>query len=393
MKKWNKIIALILALCMVFTFAACGETEEPSDPVDTDTDVSEPVEGPDSIAGTYRFDYVDPYGDVSSFTVTLKDGGSFNILTTGAMGNGVYSGNEWTDNGDGTFTTGAADPALDVEWVGEDGSATWTIDGSNVTPVNYTEPTEFLEKSAVKDPVTAAECVGVYTFVEYNSERGSSTPWVVWVNADGTYHYWRDNAFLGLRGFTGTWTYAGDGVVDFSVPVFDEEGKEPVGDFVAADYSTSWTLYGDGTCVPVGYTETIVAFDAGALSTAELLPEGYEYIGVYTFGEYNSERGSTTPWVVWLNADGSYHYWRDNAFLGLRGFTGTWTYEGDGTFNFGVPTFDEEGKEPVGDFVAADYSTSWIFGIDGSCVPVGYTETAVAVDTGSLSDPALILEG
>lgn len=51
-------------------------------------------------------------------------------------------------------------------WIAEDGSITWTADGSNVTPVGYTEPTEFQEKSAASDPANARECVGAYTFGE-----------------------------------------------------------------------------------------------------------------------------------------------------------------------------------------------------------------------------------
>ena len=397
MKKRNQIIALFLALCMVFALAACGDkaSNDPEPSKDPGTDVSEPVdaepEAP-SIAGTYRFDYTDPYGDVTSFTVTLKDSGSFNILTTGAMGNGVYNGTEWTDNGDGTFTTGATDSALKVEWAAEDGSASWTIDGDTAAPVGYTVPTEFLTKSEISDPASAMECVGVYTFAEFNAERGSTTPWVLWINADGTYRFWRDNSFLGLRGFSGTWTYAGDNVVDLSAAVFDEEGKDPVASFFTDDWASSWTLYGDGSAIPMGWDAAAPAVDLSSISDAALYPDGAEYVGIYTFAEFNAERGSTTPWVIWVNADGTYRFWRDNSFLGLRGFSGTWTYAGDGVFDFSAAAFDEEGKDPVASFFTDDWASTWTFHADGSAVPAGWDATIPAVDLSSISDTSLILK-
>lgn len=389
MKAFKKIWAFALTLSMLLVLAACGgnTTSETNAAETTTADVAQAA----SLAGNYNFNYVDIYGDVTSFKVTIKDNGSFNILTTGALGNAAYTGTSWNDNGDGSFTTGAVEGAPSLDWIAEDGSITWTVDGSNVTPVGYTEPTEFQEKSAASDPANARECVGVYTFGEYNAEKGSTTPWIVWVNADGTYRFWRDNAFLGLRGFSGTWSYAGENVVDFSEAVFDVEGEDPVGDFFGEGYTSSWTLYGDGTCVPAGYEGTPADIDVGALTDPSIYPDGAEFAGVYSFGEYSAERGSTTPWIVWVNADGTYRFWRDNAFLGLRGFSGTWTYEGEGVFAFSEAVFDVEGEEPVGDFFGENYTSTWTFNTDGTCVPDGYVGTPADVDLSSISDPSLIL--
>lgn len=389
MKAMKKILAFALALSMLFMLAACGGNATPTEaPTEAPT---VPLTEALSLAGNYDFNYVDIYGDVTNFKVTIKDSGSFNILTTGALGNAAYTGTSWTDNGDGTFITGAIEGAPALDWIAEDGSITWIVNGSDVSPAGYTEPTEFQEKSAISDPASAMECVGIYTFGEFNAERGSATPWVVWVNSDGTYRFWRDNAFLGLRGFSGTWTYAEGNVVDFSAAIFDEEGADPVSDFFGDDWSSSWTLYGDGTCVPVGYEGTSADIDVSSLSDATLYPVGAEYVGIYTFGEYNAERGSTTPWVIWVNSDGTYRFWRDNAFLGLRGFSGTWTYKGDGTFTFSAAVFDEEGADPVADFFGDDWSSSWTFNADGTCVPAGYEGTSADVDVSSISDPSIIL--
>lgn len=388
MKAMKKFLSFALVFSLLLALAACGSTG--TEEAGTTAPAAEATEAA-SLAGNYDFNYVDVYGDVTNFKVTIKDSGSFNILTTGALGSAAYTGDAWSDNGDGTFTTGAVEGAPSLEWISEDGSITWTVNGSEVTPVGYTEPTEFLEKSAVSDPASAMECVGVYTFGEYNAEKGSTTPWVVWVNADGTYRFWRDNAFLGLRGFSGTWSYEGDNVVAFDAAVFDEEGMDPVADFFTEDYSSSWTLYGDGTCVPVGYEGTAADIDLSGLSDPSIYPDGAEYVGIYTFGEYNAEKGSTTPWVIWVNADGTYRFWRDNAFLGLRGFSGTWSYEGEGVFSFSEAVFDEEGMDPVADFFGENYTSEWTFAADGTCVPTGYTGTPADVDMSSLSDLSLIL--
>ena len=387
--KASKIFALILACCMVFALCACGSTTASSSASEPAAEEPAAVEETADITGNYHFDYTDIYGDVSSFTVTLKDG-SFNITVLGAN-TGVYTGSEWTDNGDGTFTTAATEPALEYDFAGEDGSVTWTIDGSNVIPAGYIAPTEFVEKAAVSDPASAAECVGVYMFGAYNAERGSTTPFILWINADGTYRMFRDNAYLGLRGFSGEWSYVDGNVVALSAAIFDEEDKDPVDDFFNDDWSSSWSLYGDGTAIPDGYEGTPGVVDISTISDMSILPDGYDYVGVYSFGAYNAERGSTTPFILWINADGTYRMFRDNAFLGLRGFSGEWTYNGDGVFAFSAAVFDEEDKDPVDDFFADDWSSVWTCSKDGTCVPEGYEGTAAAVDMSTISDMSIIL--
>jgi hypothetical protein len=383
MKKWTKALTLLLALCLMLSLAACGgnnndttdetETEQPEQQEEN----TEP-ETTESIAGTYDFNYVDAYGDTTNFTVTLRDGGDFNMMTVGAMGSAIYSGAEWTDNGDGTFTTGAVDPALDLDWVGADGTVTWTIDGSNVTPAGYTAPTEFLSKDAFKDPTNGAEAVGVYVFGQIN-DHGSTVPFVVWVNADGTYAIHMNNSFTGLHTYTGTsYTINSESVITFGPATF--EGDEPMGDWFDVDngFSSSWVLHGDGTCEPANYTGEQTTVTTSDLPT-EIYPDGAEYVGVYLFGQIN-DHGSTVPYIVWINADGTAAINMNNSFTGLHTYTGEWTYEGDGVVSIGALSY--EGDEPMGDWYDVDngFASTWVLNSDGTCVPDGYTGTVAEVN-------------
>ncbi len=385
----KKIIALLLALAMVFALAACGSAEKPEETPAESPSASAPVETPaesekpaepevPSIAGTYRFKYVDLYGDATAFTVTLKDGGAYSITTAGALGSAAYEGT-WTDKGDGTFTTSALEGAPALDFAEADGTIVWKIDGRDVVPGDYVEPTEFLEKVLVTDPTNAAEAVGVYTFGMVN-KFGSTVPYVVWVNADGTYAIHMNNSFTGLHTYTGDkWSVNAQGVVTFGPATF--EGDTPMGDWFNADagYTSSWQLHGDGTCEPAGYIETIVAIDLAA-QPIEILPAGFDKVGVYAFGQIN-KFGSTVPYIVWINANGTAVIHMNNSFTGLHTYTATeWTYNEDGTVSIGALTF--EGDTPMGDWfdAAAGYTSTWTLNTDGTCEPAGYKESKAPVD-------------
>ena len=263
----KKCVTAALSLCLVFTLAACGGTK-PAPDAGTPDDAPSP--SPDStaaIAGTYHFDYTDIYADVTTFTVTLKNDGTFTMMTLGAMGSQVYSGDTWTDHGDGTFTTGATGNALNVDWAGSDGSVTWIMNQDGIVPEGYEVPTEFLS-NMVKEPSNAAEAVGVYVFGQVNS-WGSTIPYVLWLNADGTAVIHMDNSFTGIHSYTAQeWTWNGDGTV--SIGPLSYEGDPPktqnAGPWFADDtYESTWTIETDGTCVPVNYTGGTAAVDLSAL--------------------------------------------------------------------------------------------------------------------------------
>lgn len=92
-------------------------------------------------AGEYSFLENSPVGEIK-WVVTLNADGSFVIAQpeNADFGNPSWTGTEWVDNGNGTFTTVAAQgeaPMLADFWQ-KDGSLTWINNGDGtVTPVGY----------------------------------------------------------------------------------------------------------------------------------------------------------------------------------------------------------------------------------------------------------------
>lgn len=207
MKNCNRFLALILALCMIFAFTACGT--QSAEPTEAPTQATEVVEA--GIAGTYHFEHVDEYGDTSRFSIKLRNDGTFTVMTSvGPLGDNICNGTQWTDNGDGTFTTGATDNVLELDFIAEDGTIVWTMldEEGNVSPVGYTEPTEFLEKP-VEEEEEAGPVGGVYTYLE-SGLAPFDTLWTLTLNEDGTYVLSEENERAGLVEYPGV-SYTRDG--------------------------------------------------------------------------------------------------------------------------------------------------------------------------------------
>ncbi|MBE6017120.1 MAG: hypothetical protein E7233_05870 [Lachnospiraceae bacterium] len=386
----KKVLSLILTGALVCFLMACSGTQKTAEttvPAETKAETeqeslteeaTEEDSSASSLVGSYHFDCVDIYGDVTGFTVTIKEDGSFNIMTLGAMGNGVYSGDSWTENGADSFTTGTTDNRIETDWTDDDGSVTWIIEGDSVKPEGYTEPTEFQAKAEFTDPVIGAEAVGVYTFGSVNN-HGSTVPYILWVNGDGTYKIHMNNSFTGIHTYSGTeWTIDSDSVIHFGPASF--EGDEPMGTWFDGEngWVSSWHLHGDGTCDPEGYDGQTVDVDLAA-QPVEIYPAGAEYVGIYRFGSVN-DHGSTVPYFVWLNADGSAVIHMNNSFTGLHTYTAKeWKDEGDGLISIGALSY--EGDEPMGGwFTEGTFESVWQVNADGTCVPEGYTGSVAEID-------------
>lgn len=377
MKKVKTILATLMALCMIFMLAACGEADtEASKPTSSVTEKVESQPEAGSIAGTYTFEYTDVYGDDSNITVTIKDDAGFTLTTEGAMGDETYTGRKWTDNGDGTFQTGATDTQFKADFANAVGAVTWAIDGTTVAPVGYTIPTEFLSKAA-PDPAIGGEAVGIYTYA-FANQYGSTVPYVVWVNADNTYTIYMDNSFKGLATYSGdSWTIGSDGVITFGPFTLDEGIPDGAWFVEGTDGFTSfWNLHSDGTCEPVGYESTDL--DVTTLSE-KIYPANAQYVGIYTFATVNNF-GSTVPYILWLNADGTAVIYCNNSFKGILTYTvESWTVNDDGTISLGKTT--AENGVPDGEWFSTDddHTSTWVVNDDGTCVPANFTGTASAV--------------
>lgn len=317
MKKFSRFLALILALCVIFAFTACGNEPASSAQQPDSTPVETPEAVDEGIAGTYHFEYVDEYGDTSRFSIKLRNDGTFTVMTSiGPLGDNICSGTEWTDNGDGTFTTGASDNVLELDFVAEDGTIIWTMldNEGTVTPVGYTEPTEFKEKP-VEEEEEAGPVGGVYTYVE-SGLAPFDTYWTLTLNADGTYVLSEENERAGLVEYTGaSYTIDGSTVI-----------CGPMGDTVPALFSWS---------DPEGFTVTTGATTfapEGVELTEEpmtAVPVGYAVTtGTYTYLE-SGLAPFDTLWTLILNADGSYVLVEESEMAGRAEYPGeSYTIDG-----------------------------------------------------------------
>lgn len=100
--------------------APAEASEEPAPEYDL---AAEPIE-----AGEYKCEELTPFDFYVYWTITLNDDGTYSILEENpAMGNSTYTGTAWTDNGDGTLTTGAMDGDARpmAGWFDADGVGSW----------------------------------------------------------------------------------------------------------------------------------------------------------------------------------------------------------------------------------------------------------------------------
>jgi len=86
-----------------------------------------PTPAPPIAAGSYSF-VSDEHG---SWTLLLKDSNIFTVIGGGI----VYNGEGWSDNGNGTVTTGPTEAAGAAPFFDEFGSSVWAVDGQNCTPI------------------------------------------------------------------------------------------------------------------------------------------------------------------------------------------------------------------------------------------------------------------
>ena len=317
MKKFNRFLALILALCMIFAFAACSnEAEEPQQPTQTSEATPDAVD--EGIAGTYHFEHVDEYGDTSRFSIKLRTNGTFTVMTSvGPLGDNICSGTVWTDNGDGTFTTGPSDNVLDLDFIAEDGTIVWTMldDEGTVSPVGYTEPTEFLEKP-VEEEEEAGPIGGVYTYLE-SGLAPFDTLWTLTLNEDGTYILGEENERAGLVEYPGT-SYTIDGSTVTCGPM----GDNRPGLFSWSDPEGFTVTTGATTFAPEGFELAEPAMTA--------VPVGYTVsTGTYTYLE-SGLAPFDTLWTLVLNADGSYLLVEENERAGRVEYHGaSYTIDGN----------------------------------------------------------------
>lgn len=298
----KKLLAMITALGLLCSLAACNHDPAPAD---TPTpDLASTAE--QDIAGTYHFEYVDKYGDTTRFSIRLRADETFTIMTSlGALGDHLCSGTKWIDNGDGTFTTGATDNVLELDFIAADGTIIWTMldDSGTVTPVGYEAPTEFEEKPVEDDSGVSS---GIYTYKENNGFM--DIEWVMLLRSDGIYELTENgrDTYVGLYTIEGTQVICG-AMTDTKPQLFDWCNPE-------------------GFTITTGATTFVPEFEGRTLEGEEpapAVPEGCVVAsGYYTYDENNGFMD--IKWEMLLLADGTYALTEN----GRDTYVGPYTIEG-----------------------------------------------------------------
>ena len=283
----KKFLALLLALCMTLALAACGSAgnNSPASPSDSVTEPStEPSNEPTPEAsaasvpaGTYVYNEDKGNMGVTPWSVELKEDGTCSITEKNEhIGDQVHTCT-WTDNGDGTFTTGAWDGGADgpkSDFFADDGSADWEmVDEDTCQPVDGTPS---LEGEALEAALAAGSSMdspdgppdngpetgdqppadgsdgpvsaGTYTYEEDKGDMGV-TPWIVELKEDGTCTITEKNEHIGDQVHTCAWTDNGDGT--FTTGAWDGGADGPKSDFFGEDGSATWRTAGPDLCEPV----------------------------------------------------------------------------------------------------------------------------------------------
>ena len=256
-----------------------------------------------------------------------------------------------------------------------------------------TEPPVETMATTEAETVEISEIEGTYAFGLVNA-FGSTVPYILCLKTDGSAAIVMDNSFTGARIYTGEW----EGEDEITVKLYEWEGDNPFGDFFDAEsptYDSTWTVNpADQTAKVVGFegTTDVVSMDAlseeaKAKIDAFMSGEALSAAGVYVYGLVNAF-GSTVPYVLVLNENGTAGIVMDNSFTGVRRYTGTW----EGSGNVTIKLYTWEGDSPFGDFFDAEsptYDSTWALdAATGTAKPVDFDGTSNPVSYDSLTDEA-----
>jgi len=334
----KKILAMLLALAMLFALAACGEKGE-----DKPADNSLAVENTDNAEkpnAPTTYTYEEDRGDFKvTWELTMYPNGVYYLNETHGLSGNVteHSGSTWRENDNGTVSTGPWNNA-DVdksEFFQPTGECTWILNSDGTM-----EPTDFV-----------AAPVGAGSSYSYSEDRGDfKVDWTLILNEDGTYTLEEVHGLSGnLTTHTGKeWTDNGDGTLTTGAWDVDENKSE----FFKPNGECTWILNSDGTMTP--------ADAGGAAETTGVKAGKYTYIEVKGPGNFQ--------WDVLLMGNGNCRIDETNPSGEVTEHVAAgWVDNGDGT----VTTGEWENKEVnKSDFFKPTGEATWKINEDGTCEPV-----------------------
>lgn len=293
--------------------AGSGEPAASAEPVEYDL-----AEGPVE-PGVYTCDELTPFNFIVNWTVTLNGDGTYEILEGNPqMGDKTYTGDTWTDNGDGTFTTGPMNEDyrplagwFDADGTGhwgnlgdgtvvglEDGSSSAASGEASAEPASFTDGgyhvwenypygdevsqtfSARVEDNGEAHPVLIAVPGGAFRFVDGGH----------WSDIGG---YFAENGYLAVQlSYTtgaGTWPQAIEDVksaIRYVVDHADELNADP----------ENITLLG---CSAGGYLAAMAAFDAEGYAVKNLV----DFFGATQWMTEGFIPGEGSPEAEWIGAD------------------------------------------------------------------------------------------
>lgn len=309
----KKLFALILALSLILSLAACGGTA--AQPTEAPTEA--PTE-PAAPAAPLMYSYSEDRGDFAiQWSITLYGNGYYVMSEMhGLSGNEtMHTGTTWTDNGDGTITTGPwDDSSVDKsEFFKPNGECTWTVNGDGtVTPVSEGSSED---EGGVKP--------GKYT---YSENRGDFTiEWTIQLNGNGSFVLTEVHGLSGnVTEHTGAaWTDNGNGTV--TTGEWDNHDVDK-SEFFKPTGECTWIINEDGTCEP----------GEAPAAAAAVNPGKYTYVD-----------GETT-WEVKIMGNGTCVISEINTASGevIKEHTTRGSAEGKGWVDNGDGTFETDEWEP-----------------------------------------------
>lgn len=272
----KKYLAIILALVMVLSLAACGSSSAGNDaPPETSSapeaqapETKAPEESPAAedkndvdVSGVYTFVEISDMG-ASLWTLTLNADGTYSVEQDNPFGDETVGEGEYTAEGT-TVSCGPIDSAafhgktesskfadrLMGGFVGDNNSIEWevNVDDGTAVPVGFTGTVGTLDDIGGKDS-DEPSIYGVYTFEE-ESDMGISI-WTLELHPDGTYSIEQDNPFgdetVGEGEYTAEGAFISCGSIDASAFHGKTESSKfadrLMGGFVGDDNSTEWIV-------------------------------------------------------------------------------------------------------------------------------------------------------